>query len=69
MHGGLVLGFVPGVPAMRLDPEPVFPRALIELRDQGVISDGVPHRLEQELDIEAIRIGADEERLPGHSHR
>jgi NhaP-type Na+/H+ or K+/H+ antiporter len=43
-------------------------RALIALRDQGVISDDVLHRLEQELDIEAIRIGRGEERLPGHSH-
>jgi monovalent cation/hydrogen antiporter len=42
--------------------------ALIALRDQGVISDDVLHRLEQELDIEAIRIGLGEERLPGHSH-
>ena len=43
-------------------------RALIALRDGGVISDEVLHRLEQELDIEAIRIGLGEERLPGHSH-
>jgi monovalent cation/hydrogen antiporter len=43
-------------------------RALITLRDEGVISDDVLHRLEQELDIEAIRIGLEEERLPGHSH-
>ena len=32
-------------------------RALIALRDEGAISDDVLHRLEQELDIEAIRIG------------
>jgi CPA1 family monovalent cation:H+ antiporter len=43
-------------------------RALIALRDEGAISDDVLHRLEQELDIEAIRIGVGEERLPGHSH-
>ena len=43
-------------------------RALIALRDEGVISDDVLHRLEQELDIEAMRIGLGEERLPGHSH-
>ncbi len=43
-------------------------RALIALRDQGVISDDVLHRLEQELDIEAMRIGLGEERLSGHSH-
>jgi Na+/H+ antiporter len=43
-------------------------RALIALRDQGVISDEVLHRLEQELDIEAMRIGLGEVRLPGHSH-
>ena len=34
----------------------------------GAISDDVLHRLEQELDIEAMRIGLGEERLPGHSH-
>jgi CPA1 family monovalent cation:H+ antiporter len=43
-------------------------RALIALRDDGVISDDVLQRLEQELDIESIRIGLGEERLPGHSH-
>jgi CPA1 family monovalent cation:H+ antiporter len=43
-------------------------RALIALRDEGVISDDVLVRLEQELDIEAMRIGLGEERLPGHSH-
>jgi len=43
-------------------------RALIALRDEGVISDDVLQRLEQELDIEAIRIGLGEERLPDHSH-
>jgi monovalent cation/hydrogen antiporter len=43
-------------------------RALIALRDEGVISDDVLERLEQELDIEAIRIGLGEVRLPGHSH-
>src|SRR5262245_56158557 len=42
-------------------------RALIALRDEGVISDDVLQRLEQELDIEAIRIGSEEERRPGHS--
>src|SRR5437660_1151235 len=31
-------------------------RALIKLRDQGVVSDEVLHRLEQELDVEAMRI-------------
>lgn len=35
-------------------------RALIQLRDQGVISDEVLHRIEQELDVEAMRIGAGE---------
>ena len=38
-------------------------RALIGLRDQGVISDEVLHRLEQELDVEAIRIGLGERPL------
>jgi monovalent cation/hydrogen antiporter len=38
-------------------------RVLIALRDQGVISDDVLHRLEHELDVEAIRIGLGELRL------
>jgi CPA1 family monovalent cation:H+ antiporter len=37
-------------------------RRLIELRDQGAISDEVLHRLEQELDVEAMRLGLAEER-------
>ena len=37
-------------------------RRLIELRDQGAISDEVLHRLEQELDVEAIRLGLGEAR-------
>ena len=41
-------------------------RALIALRDRGVISDEVLHRLEQELDVEAMRIGLGETPLgPG----
>ena len=39
-------------------------RALVALRDRGVISDEVLHRLEQELDVEAMRIGLGEARLP-----
>jgi len=35
-------------------------RALIALRDRGVISDEVLQHLEQELDVEAIRIGLGE---------
>jgi hypothetical protein len=38
-------------------------RALIALRDRGAISDEVLHRLEQELDVEAMRIGLGERRL------
>jgi CPA1 family monovalent cation:H+ antiporter len=38
-------------------------RALIRLRDEGAIGDEVLHRLEYELDVEAIRIGLGE-RLP-----
>jgi len=38
-------------------------RALIALRDQGAISDEILHRLEQELDVEATRIGLGEARL------
>ena len=40
-------------------------RALIALRNQGVISDEILHRLEQELDVEAMRIGLGESRLSG----
>jgi Na+/H+ antiporter len=36
-------------------------RALIRLRDEGVIGDEVLHRLEHELDVEAIRIGLGEQ--------
>jgi Na+/H+ antiporter len=38
-------------------------RAVIELRDQGVISDEVLHRIEQELDVEATRLGLGEVRM------
>ena len=38
-------------------------RVLIALRDRGVISDEILHRLEQELDVEAMRIGLGEVRL------
>jgi CPA1 family monovalent cation:H+ antiporter len=38
-------------------------RVLIALRDQDIISDDVLHRLEHELDVEAIRIGLGELRL------
>ena len=37
--------------------------ALIRLRDEGTISDEVLHRLEQELDIEALRLGLGEQRV------
>lgn len=37
--------------------------ALIHLRDEGTISDEVLHRLEQELDIEALRLGLGERRV------
>jgi Na+/H+ antiporter len=40
-------------------------RAVIALRDQGVISDEILHRLEQELDVEAMRIGLGEVRMDG----
>jgi Na+/H+ antiporter len=36
-------------------------RALIRLRDEGAIGDEVVHRLEHELDVEAIRIGLGEQ--------
>ena len=37
--------------------------ALIDLRNEGVISDEVLHRLEQELDVEALRLGIGELRV------
>ena len=40
-------------------------RALIDLRDRGVISDEVLQRLEHELDVEAIRLGLGETRPEG----
>jgi monovalent cation/hydrogen antiporter len=40
-------------------------RAVIALRDQGTISDDVLQRIEQELDVEAMRIGLGETRLDG----
>jgi hypothetical protein len=36
---------------------------VIALRDQSVINDDLLHRLEQELDVEAIRIGLGEVRM------
>jgi len=36
---------------------------LIALRNQGVISDEILLRLEEELDVEAMRIGLGETRL------
>lgn len=39
--------------------------ALIQLRDDGTISDEVLHRLEQELDLEALRLGLGEQRHRG----
>ncbi len=37
--------------------------ALIQLRDDGTISDEVLHRLEHELDVEALRLGLGERRM------
>jgi monovalent cation/hydrogen antiporter len=36
--------------------------ALIKLRNDGTISDEVLHRLEYELDVEALRLGIGERR-------
>jgi CPA1 family monovalent cation:H+ antiporter len=41
--------------------------ALIRLRDTGVISDEILHRLEQELDVEALRLGVGERRVTPRS--
>ncbi len=40
-------------------------KAVIALRDRGDISDDVLHLLEQELDVEALRLGAGEKREAG----
>lgn len=40
--------------------------AAIALRDEGVISDEVLHRLEHELDVEAMRLGIGEQRTPAN---
>lgn len=37
-------------------------RALIDLRNKGIVSDEVLHRLEHELDVEALRLGIGEQR-------
>ena len=37
-------------------------RALIDLRNKGIISDEILHRLERELDVEALRLGIGEQR-------
>ena len=37
--------------------------ALVEMRNNDIISDDVLHRLEHELDIEAIRLGIGERRV------
>jgi monovalent cation/hydrogen antiporter len=38
--------------------------ALINLRNDGTISDEVLHRLEYELDVESLRLGIGERRVP-----
>jgi CPA1 family monovalent cation:H+ antiporter len=43
--------------------------AIIKLRNEGTISDEILHRLEQELDIEALRIGIGERRISKKTHR
>ena len=42
-------------------------RAVLDLRNRGVISDDVMHRLEHEFDVEALRIGTGNERIPATS--
>jgi monovalent cation/hydrogen antiporter len=37
--------------------------AVIRLRNDGVISDDVLHRLEHELDVEALQLGIGERRV------
>jgi CPA1 family monovalent cation:H+ antiporter len=37
-------------------------RMLVRLRNEGAISDDVLRELEQELDLEAVRVGVGEER-------
>ncbi|MGH7962176.1 MAG: Na+/H+ antiporter [Candidatus Binatia bacterium] len=43
--------------------------AVINLRNDGVISDEVLHRLEYELDVEALRLGTGELRVPSGKRR
>jgi NhaP-type Na+/H+ or K+/H+ antiporter len=43
--------------------------AVIHLRNEGIISDEVLHRLEHELDVEALRHGLGEERAPAAKKR
>ena len=38
-------------------------RAVLDLRNRGVISDDVMHRLEHEFDVEALRIGTGQQRV------
>jgi Na+/H+ antiporter len=43
-------------------------QAVVALRDQGIISDEVLHRIEQELDVEAMRTGLGEVRMGGRTY-
>jgi len=42
--------------------------AVIGLRNDGAISDDVLHRLEHELDVEALRVGIGERRVSSGGH-
>jgi CRP-like cAMP-binding protein len=55
-------GSVEGRRALRLQMLGAKRRMLVRLRNEEAISDEVLRTLEQELDLEAIRIGAGEER-------
>ena len=55
-------GTAEGRRALRLEMLAAKRRMLVRLRNEGAIGDEVLQRLERELDFEAIRVGAGEER-------
>ena len=63
--GGLLLGLVPGLPRVQVDPElmylvvlPGADEALLRLRAEGAIDDDVLREVERELDLEERRMDA-----------
>ena len=63
--GGLLLGLVPGLPRVQVDPELIYlvvlpgaDEALLRLRAEGAIDDDVLREVERELDLEERRMDA-----------